>query len=196
MPHYSVTKAAVLSLSRLVADLYAKDGVRCNAVTPGPTATDIWLGEGGLAEQQGEREEVLAKVGAGRPLGRLARAGGDRGGRRVPLLGPSVVRDRRGVERRRRHRADHRLMRDGPARSAITLLAALAASQAALVVLNPLLPDVAADLGVSVATAGQLRTVSGLAAGLAALTAGLFAARVGLRELLSSASATLARARS
>jgi 3-oxoacyl-[acyl-carrier protein] reductase len=73
MPHYSVTKAAVLSLSRLVADLYAKDGVRCNAVTPGPTETDAWLGEGGLAEQQGDRDEVLAKVGAGRPLGRLAR---------------------------------------------------------------------------------------------------------------------------
>ncbi len=73
MPHYSVTKAAVLSLSRLVADLYAKDGIRCNAVTPGPTATDAWLGEGGLAEQQGDREEVLEKVGAGRPLGRLAR---------------------------------------------------------------------------------------------------------------------------
>ena len=73
MPHYSVTKAAVLSLSRLVADLYASDGIRCNAVSPGPTATDIWLGEGGLAEQQGERDEVLAKVGAGRPLGRLAR---------------------------------------------------------------------------------------------------------------------------
>ena len=73
MPHYSVTKAAVLSLSRLVADLYAKDGIRCNAVTPGPTATDVWLGEGGLAEQQGERGEVLAKVAAGRPLGRLAR---------------------------------------------------------------------------------------------------------------------------
>jgi 3-oxoacyl-[acyl-carrier protein] reductase len=73
MPHYSVTKAAVLSLSRLVADLYAKDGIRCNAVAPGPTETDAWLGEGGLAEQQGERDEVLAKVGAGRPLGRLAR---------------------------------------------------------------------------------------------------------------------------
>lgn len=73
MPHYSVTKAAVLSLSRLVADLYAKEGIRCNAVTPGPTATDAWLGDGGLADQQGEREEVLAKVGAGRPLGRLAR---------------------------------------------------------------------------------------------------------------------------
>jgi len=73
MPHYSVTKAAMLSLSRLVADLYAKDGIRCNAVTPGPTATGAWLGEGGLADQQGgDRNEVLAKVGAGRPLGRLA----------------------------------------------------------------------------------------------------------------------------
>jgi NAD(P)-dependent dehydrogenase (short-subunit alcohol dehydrogenase family) len=74
MPHYSVTKAAMLSLSRLVADLYAKDGIRCNAVTPGPTATGAWLGEGGLADQQGgDRDDVLAKVGAGRPLGRLAR---------------------------------------------------------------------------------------------------------------------------
>jgi NAD(P)-dependent dehydrogenase (short-subunit alcohol dehydrogenase family) len=72
MPHYSVTKAAVLSLSRLVADVYAADGIRCNAVTPGPTATAAWLGDGGLADQQGERDEVLAKVGAGRPLGRLA----------------------------------------------------------------------------------------------------------------------------
>ena len=72
MPDYSVMKAAMLSFSRLVADLYAKDGVRCNAVTPGPTATGAWVGDGGLADQQGNREEVLAKVGAGRPLGRLA----------------------------------------------------------------------------------------------------------------------------
>jgi 3-oxoacyl-[acyl-carrier protein] reductase len=79
MPHYSVTKAAVLSLSRLVADLYAKDSIRCNAVTPGPTATEAWLGAGGLADQQAERsgsdrDAVLASVGAGRPLGRLAEA--------------------------------------------------------------------------------------------------------------------------
>ncbi len=47
MPNYSVTKAAVLSLSRLVADLYAKHGIRT-------------------------RLEVLQAVGAGRPLGRLA----------------------------------------------------------------------------------------------------------------------------
>ena len=72
MPDYSVLKAALLSYSRLVADVHAADGIRCNAVTPGPTATNAWLGAGGLAEQQGDRDEVLAKVGAGRPLGRLA----------------------------------------------------------------------------------------------------------------------------
>lgn len=72
MPDYSVMKAALLSFSRLVADVNAADGIRCNAVTPGPTATSAWLGDGGLADQQGERDAVLAKVGAGRPLGRLA----------------------------------------------------------------------------------------------------------------------------
>ena len=80
MPDYSVTKAAVLSLSRLIADVYAKDGIRCNAVAPGPTATEAWLGEGGLADQQAarsgkSRDEVLAALGAGRPLGRLAEPG-------------------------------------------------------------------------------------------------------------------------
>jgi 3-oxoacyl-[acyl-carrier protein] reductase len=77
MPNYTVTKAAVLSLSRLVADLYAKDGIRSNAIAPGPTLTDSWLAPGRLADQQAEqtgktREEVLSTVGAGRPLGRLA----------------------------------------------------------------------------------------------------------------------------
>jgi 3-oxoacyl-[acyl-carrier protein] reductase len=75
MPDYSVMKAALLSFSRLVADVHAKDGIRCNAVTPGPTATEAWVGAGGLAEQQGDRDEVLARVAAGRPLGRLAQPG-------------------------------------------------------------------------------------------------------------------------
>jgi 3-oxoacyl-[acyl-carrier protein] reductase len=79
MPNYTVTKAAVLSLSRLVADLYAKDGIRCNAIAPGPTATDAWLAPGGLADQQAERtaqsrDEVLEAVAKGRPLGRMANA--------------------------------------------------------------------------------------------------------------------------
>jgi NAD(P)-dependent dehydrogenase (short-subunit alcohol dehydrogenase family) len=77
MPDYSVTKAAVLSVSRLVADLYAGDGIRCNAVAPGPTASPAWLADGGLADQAASRsgksrEEVLEAVGKGRPLGRLA----------------------------------------------------------------------------------------------------------------------------
>jgi 3-oxoacyl-[acyl-carrier protein] reductase len=77
MPNYSVTKAAVLSLSRLVADVYAKDGILCNAIAPGPTESPAWLADGGLADQSAERsgksrEEVLEGVGKGRPLGRLA----------------------------------------------------------------------------------------------------------------------------
>ena len=114
MPNYSVTKAAVLSLSRLVADLYASDGIRCNAVAPGPTATEAWLGAGGLADQQAERsgktrDEVLDAVGAGRPLGRLAEPDEIAARDRLPLLRAGVVRDRRGVERGRRHRPDHHL---------------------------------------------------------------------------------------
>jgi NAD(P)-dependent dehydrogenase (short-subunit alcohol dehydrogenase family) len=77
MPNYTVTKAAVLSLSRLVADLYAKDGILCNAVAPGPTRSSAWLAEGGLADQvaartQKTREQVLEDVGRGRPLGRMS----------------------------------------------------------------------------------------------------------------------------
>jgi 3-oxoacyl-[acyl-carrier protein] reductase len=77
MPDYSVTKAAVLSLSRLVADLYAKEGILCNAVAPGPTASPAWVAEGGLADQTAKRsgksrEDVLSDVGGSRPLGRLA----------------------------------------------------------------------------------------------------------------------------
>ena len=77
MPNYSVTKAAVLSLSRLVADVYAKDGILCNAVCPGPTRSPAWLAPGGLADQVAERtgksrEQVLEGVGSGRPLGRMA----------------------------------------------------------------------------------------------------------------------------
>jgi NAD(P)-dependent dehydrogenase (short-subunit alcohol dehydrogenase family) len=77
MPEYSVTKAAVLSLSRLVADVYAGDGIRCNAVAPGPTLSPAWLGIGGLADQTAagsdrSREDVLAAVAAGRPLMRMA----------------------------------------------------------------------------------------------------------------------------
>jgi NAD(P)-dependent dehydrogenase (short-subunit alcohol dehydrogenase family) len=74
---YSVTKAAQLSLSRVFADAYAARGVRVNAVTPGPVATELWMGLGGLADQlaarQGvSRKEVIAASQARVPLGRYA----------------------------------------------------------------------------------------------------------------------------
>ena len=74
MPDYSVAKAALLAYSRQVAETYASDGVRCNAVIPGPTLTPAWTGPEGLAAQQGDREAVLEKAAAARPLGRFATA--------------------------------------------------------------------------------------------------------------------------
>ncbi len=81
MPEYSVAKAAELSLSRLVADLYAGDGVIVNAICPGPTKSELWMSPGGLLDQSQEaggqpsREEALEAAGAKRPIGRLAEVG-------------------------------------------------------------------------------------------------------------------------
>jgi len=78
MPEYSVAKAAQLSLSRLWADRCAQDGVLVNAICPGPTRSELWVGEGGLADQSAALsdlagpEEALLKTGMGRPIGRLA----------------------------------------------------------------------------------------------------------------------------
>ena len=74
---YSVTKAAQLSLSRVFADSYAADGVLVNAVAPGPVSSELWTGEGGLADQTGaaagvSREEALEAQAAKVPLGRFA----------------------------------------------------------------------------------------------------------------------------
>lgn len=74
---YSVTKAAQLSLSRAYADLFAPRGVLVNAVAPGATASALWVGEGGLADQGAAakgitREEALAEQEAKVPLGRFA----------------------------------------------------------------------------------------------------------------------------
>lgn len=77
MANYSITKAAVQSLARLVADTYAGDGIRSLSICPGPTTSEAWMDEGGLADQvaQGKgisREDALAATGKGRPMGRMA----------------------------------------------------------------------------------------------------------------------------
>jgi 3-oxoacyl-[acyl-carrier protein] reductase len=73
---YSVAKAGQLSVSRAFADVYARDGVLVNAVTPGPTATGLWTGDGGLADQVAAasgttRDEALAAAARKIPRGRL-----------------------------------------------------------------------------------------------------------------------------
>jgi predicted MFS family arabinose efflux permease len=69
-----------------------------------------------------------------------------------------------------------------------TLFLSLFASQGALIVMSPVLAQAAADPGVSTATAGRLRTVTGLVAGLTALLQRSRSARVSLaRQLLAAA---------
>jgi predicted MFS family arabinose efflux permease len=74
----------------------------------------------------------------------------------------------------------------------VILFLCLFAGQSGLIALSPVLADVARDLGVSTATAGQLRTISGLSAGVTALALGY--SRLGLRQLLIGGSALLAGA--
>jgi predicted MFS family arabinose efflux permease len=74
------------------------------------------------------------------------------------------------------------------------VFACLFASQSAMLVLSPTLIAVARDLGVSTATAGQLRSVSGAAGGITALILATAARRPGIRTLLSAGTALVAAA--
>ncbi|MGZ8626985.1 MAG: SDR family NAD(P)-dependent oxidoreductase [Actinomycetota bacterium] len=72
---YSVGKAAELALSKAFADAWASRGVLVNAVAPGPIATELWTGPGGIADQMAKargitREEALAEASTRIPLGR------------------------------------------------------------------------------------------------------------------------------
>jgi DHA1 family inner membrane transport protein len=72
------------------------------------------------------------------------------------------------------------------------LFLCLFAGQAGAIALSPVLAEVARDLDVSTAAAGQLRTVAGLVAGVTALALGRLAGRVGLGRQLLAGSALLA----
>ncbi len=74
---YAVSKAGQLSLSRVFADAYAADGVLVNAVAPGVTASELWIADGGMADQlaaqQGTtREEQIAARETRAPIGRMS----------------------------------------------------------------------------------------------------------------------------
>jgi NAD(P)-dependent dehydrogenase (short-subunit alcohol dehydrogenase family) len=73
---YAVTKAAQLSLSRVFADRYASQNVLVNAVAPGPTTSELWTGEDGIAAQVAKgagttREQELENAASKIPVGRM-----------------------------------------------------------------------------------------------------------------------------
>src|SRR5215212_5601198 len=80
-----------------------------------------------------------------------------------------------------------RLSRPSP-----VLFACLFASQAGLLVLSPILPDLAHSFHVSTAVAGQLRTISGAVGGVTAVALALSRHRPPLRTLLQRGAATVA----
>jgi NAD(P)-dependent dehydrogenase (short-subunit alcohol dehydrogenase family) len=76
---YGAAKAAVLNLSKSLAQEFGPQGIRVNCISPGPVATDLWLGDGGVAataaaatgsDRDTARDQVLASIG-GLATGRL-----------------------------------------------------------------------------------------------------------------------------
>ena len=76
---YGAAKAALVNLTKTLSQEFGPRGVRINAVSPGPVATDLWLGENGVAQTVGKamgvdadtaRERVLAGIG-GLATGRM-----------------------------------------------------------------------------------------------------------------------------
>ena len=76
--------------------------------------------------------------------------------------------------------------------ASVALFVCLFAAQAAVIAMAPVLAEAASDLDVSTAAAEQLRTISGLAAGITALAIGLVAGRVGVGRQLPQRRALLA----
>jgi len=76
----------------------------------------------------------------------------------------------------------------------VALFLCLFAAQAGMIVLTPVLTKIADDLDVSTAAAGQLRTISGLAAGATAVALGTFARNLSLRRILTFGAVGLALA--
>ncbi|UGS34918.1 MFS transporter [Capillimicrobium parvum] len=77
-------------------------------------------------------------------------------------------------------------------RPSLVLFLCMFASQAGLLVLSPILADVAREFHVSAATAGQLRSISGATGGVTALLLAMAARRPGLRELLAAGAVLVA----
>jgi NAD(P)-dependent dehydrogenase (short-subunit alcohol dehydrogenase family) len=69
---YGAAKAALVNLTKTLAQEFGPRGIRVNAVSPGPVATDLWLGEHGVAQTVAQatgvdaataRESIIAGIG-------------------------------------------------------------------------------------------------------------------------------------
>jgi NAD(P)-dependent dehydrogenase (short-subunit alcohol dehydrogenase family) len=69
---YGAAKAALVNLTKSISQEFGPRGIRINDVSPGPVSTDLWLGEGGVAQTVGKalgidpaaaREKVVASIG-------------------------------------------------------------------------------------------------------------------------------------
>jgi NAD(P)-dependent dehydrogenase (short-subunit alcohol dehydrogenase family) len=72
---YGAAKAALVNLAKALSQEFGPQGIRITSVSPGPVATDLWLGKDGVAESFGRatgagpdavRAQVLANVATGR----------------------------------------------------------------------------------------------------------------------------------
>ena len=81
---YGAAKAAVVNLTKSLAQELGPQGIRVNAISPGPVATDLWLGEGGAADTDrgGDRRRGDRRARAG------ARRASPRGASRAPTRSP------------------------------------------------------------------------------------------------------------
>lgn len=67
---YSMSKGAVLAMTRSIARDYVHDGIRCNAISPGRIHTpfvDNYLQK----HYPGQEDEMFAKLAASQPIGRM-----------------------------------------------------------------------------------------------------------------------------
>lgn len=63
-PSYSASKGAIIALTRFMAPVYAKYGIRCNAICPGGIKTPLWYS---LPEEVQQQYDDLHPLGAGTP---------------------------------------------------------------------------------------------------------------------------------